>query len=200
MESFFEKYKVTSTLVNTIIDKETFINEYGNNNFLYNVIVNYGGNIYNNGLLKIHTFDYVKKWTSLLAEYFKEEVKPFNMCCFASNWQGNMCCIDKNNKRISYFDPATCEIFSADISIEQFFNKTLTDGEYDIIFEEYFNEAYKYMKIKTLNYENSVGHKQYLHLGGEDDVSNFEITNTEVLWELQMQVCEKINKIGDNDG
>jgi hypothetical protein len=131
----------------------------------------------------------------LLAEYFKEEIKAFNVICFASNWQGIMYCVDKNNKTITYFDPATCEYFSADASLEQFFGEILVDGEYDILFEGYFNEARDFMKLETFDYECSIGHKKYLHLGGNDNVDNLEIVNTDVLWNLQIQTAESLNEI-----
>jgi hypothetical protein len=115
------------------------------------------------------------------------------MVCIASNWQGLMYCVDYGNKNITYFDPATCEYFRAEFSLEELFNDILVNGEYDIIFEEYWKEAYKHLKIKGLEYENSIGHKKYLHLGGKDNVKNLEIVNTEVLWELQIQIAETIN-------
>jgi hypothetical protein len=117
------------------------------------------------------------------------------MVCFASNWQGIMYCVDYKNTNITYFDPATCEYFNAEFSIDDLFNDILVNGEYDIIFEEYWKEAIAFLKIKTLNYEESIGHKKYLHLGGKDTVKNMEITNTEVLWEIQIQIAEKINNI-----
>lgn len=72
------------------------------------------------------------------------------------------------------------------------------DGEYDIIFEEYFYEAKAFLRFKALKNDESVGHKIYLHLGGEDAISNLEIVNTEVLWDLQIEVSERINELPDS--
>jgi hypothetical protein len=197
MEDFLKKYKITYHFDNEKVEKMEFYTKYNNSESLYNIISQYGGCILNNGLLKIHTFEYVDKWTALLSEYFREEINPFDMICFASNWQGCMYCIDKKDSTITYFDPATCEFFSADSSLQFFFDEILVSGEYDIIFEDYFYEAFEYLNLKNLEYENSLGHKIYLHLGGEDDVSNLEIVDTDVLWDLQIQVAASISEIDE---
>ena len=159
------------------------------------LISEYGGQVFNNGLLKIHTFDMVSKWTALLTHsYFKNELENQQLICFASNWQGCMYCVNKENTTLTYFDPATCEFFSADeISLSDFFDSILIDGEYDIIFEEYYNEAATHLKFDNLDYKQSIGHKTYLHLGGEDSIDNLEAVDTFVLWELQVQIAERIN-------
>lgn len=179
----------------------SFFEEYPNFGFIYKIINEYGGKVFDKGLLKIHTFEYVKTWTKRMKDdYFKNELKEQNLqdiICFASNWQGCMYCVNGENNTIVYFDPATCEFFKADgISINDLFDDVLVDGEYDIIAEDYFKELCDYLKFDNLKYEDSFGHKQYLHLGGEDDVENYEIVNTEVLWELQIQVSRRINEIG----
>jgi hypothetical protein len=194
MKKFLEKYTVTNNMENKIIAKERLSREFnGEIGFLYDFMVNHGGKIFNNGLFKIDTFEYLNKWTKLLSEYFKAEINPFDMVCFASNWQGLMYCVDYKNENITYFDPATCEYFKANFSFEELFDNILVSEEYDIIFEEYWEEAFKKLKIKTLEYENSIGHKKYLHLGGKDDIKNLEIVNTEILWEMQIQVAERMN-------
>jgi outer membrane protein assembly factor BamB len=198
MKTFLEKYKISYSVDNEKIERLDFLEKYDNCGFLYDFISKYGGYVFDNGLFKIHTFDYVDKWTASLAEYFREEINPFDMICFASNWQGCMYCVDKKNSTITYFDPATCEFFSADASLKLFFDDILVSGEYDIIFEDYFNEAFEYLKLKDLEYDNSLGHKIYLHLGGTDDVSNLEVVNTDVLWDLQIQITESVNEIDDD--
>ncbi len=106
-----------------------------------------------------------------------------------------MYCINYTNTKIVYFAPATTEFFEADFSIQDFFEKILLGNEYDILFEDYFDEAKDYFKIKSIPFAKSIGHKVFLHLGGEDDVQNLEIIDTEVLWELQIQTADRINEI-----
>lgn len=196
MKKFVDKFIVTESIDNIKIDYPSFLDD-NVFSFLKKIINDFGGNIYHYGVLKIHTFEYVQKWTELLRNYFKEEFPKFDMICFASNWQGIMYCINSTNSKIVYFDPATCEFFEAEFSINDFFDKILVEGEYDIIFEEYFNETREFMKFNSIQFDKSIGHIIYLHLGGQDDVDNLEIVDTEVLWELQIEVANRINEIPD---
>lgn len=199
MKKFLEKYSYSYSEPNQNINKETFKDEYKAFSFIYDLIYQYGGDVFNKGLFKIHTFEYIQKWTNLITKnYFKKEIEGQELICFASNWQGCMYCVNSENNLITYFDPATCDFFSADnTSITNFFDDVLVDGEYDIIFDDYFKDVIRYLKINKLNYDESIGHKIFLHLGGEDSIENLEIINTEVLWDLQIQIAERINEIPD---
>lgn len=199
MNEFLKANKVSYIETNNAMSQSSFCGFYPSFEFIYDIICKYGGMVFNKGLFKIHTFEYIKKWTELITQnYFKNELKERNLqniICFGSNWQGCMYCINSTNNTIVYFDPATCEFFSAkDIPIHSFFNNILVDAEYDVIAEEYFQEVCNFHKLDKLEYSESFGHKIYLHLGGEDDAHNYEIIDTEVLWELQMQVAERINE------
>ena len=200
MKQFLKKYNATSIANNEKIDRATFVEKHRDYDFLYDLISQYGGYTFNNGLFRIHTFEYVDKWTALMTEYFEDEENPFDMICFAANWQGIMYCVDKTNSKITYLDPATCEWFSADHSLQLFFDEILVSGEYDIIFEDYFDRVVAYLKFEKLDYEDSLGHKIYLYLGGNDEVENYEVVNTEVLWELQVQLVDRINEIDEGGG
>ena len=197
MENFINTHVVSYKANNETIEKSNFVEKYPNFDFIYDLIASYGGFVFDEGLFKIHTFEYLEKWTNLITcNYFKNELKDEELICFASNWQGCMYCIDSKNNSIIYFDPATCDFFKADgITLNLFFDNILVDGEYDIISEEYFKEAFSYLKSDRLEYGDSFGHKIYLHLGGEDQPENYEIVNTEVLWGLQIQLSDRINEI-----
>lgn len=199
MKKFLEKYSHSYSEPNQNINKETFQHKYHAFSFIYDLIYQYGGDVFDNGLFKIHTFAYLEKWTNLITNhYFKKEIEGQELICFASNWQGCMYCVNSANNLITYFDPATCDFFSADnTSITNFFDNVLVDGEFDIIFEDYFKEVMGYLNSSKLNYDESIGHKIFLHLGGEDNIENLAMINTEVLWDLQIQVAERINDLPD---
>jgi hypothetical protein len=177
MEGFFDKYKATYTIYNGPMDKECFKEIYLNNDYLYGIIQKYGGSVFKKGLFKIHTFDYVKKWTKLLTEYFSQKINFSKIICFASNWQGTMYCVDNKNETVICFDPLKHEYSSEKISLEQFFYKTLVDKKHDIIFEERFDKAFPSLKIIELDYGDSIT--------GTDENGHFKIINTELLWKTK---------------
>lgn len=197
MKKFLKHSRVTQRLeVKSGIEWERFISSY---TFARQIFEEYAGSIFNNGQFKIHTKESSLKWSLLLnKEYFVEELEDNDLLCFAFNWQGIMYCVNRENNIITYFDPATCEFFQAeDISLIQFLNEKLTDSDYDLLAKDYFGEACEYLDIQNLKFGDSIGHKVYLHLGGNDDIKNLEVIDTEVLWDTQIQVAESINELPD---
>jgi hypothetical protein len=59
MSHFLEKYNVTGIVDNEPLDGMFLQANTGKNRFLYNLILQHGGKIFDNGLFKIHTFKYV---------------------------------------------------------------------------------------------------------------------------------------------
>jgi hypothetical protein len=175
MESFFNKYHESYKIYNDIMNKNLFNEIYGKNDYLYNIIHNYGGTVFKKGLFKIHTFDSIHTWTKKMSEYFLKETVPFNITCFASNWQGMMFCVDHKNETIIYFDPLKNTYFRKNIPIEHFFTKTLIDANDDIISEKHFDTIFQSMKIIELDYVDSITK--------HDNSSPFSVINTELLWE-----------------
>lgn len=188
--------KTSQETVNQSNEWESFITKF---DFIITLFEKHSGTTFGNGIFRIHTQSSSIKWSNLLAnEYFKDELDETDLICFGFNWQGIMYCINSKNDTIIYFDPATCDFFKAeDISINDFFDNVLLDPDYDLLSVDYYNEAMRFLKIKNLNFNDSIGHKIYLHLGGEDEVSNLEVIDTEVLWDTQIQVAESINELPD---
>ena len=46
-----------------------------------------------------------------------------------------------------------------------------------------------------LPFDQSIGYKVPLYLGGESCVHNMELIDTEVLWDLQYQIASRINEL-----
>lgn len=97
--------------------------------------------------------------------YYHEEIRDFDLTCFAYNWQGVMYCVNSTNTTIVYLDSATCEYFEAEFTIEELFDEVFSGEEYDILFEEYFEEEKSHLKFENSQYDESIEHIKYLHLG-----------------------------------
>ena len=165
--------------------------------FLYELYKNFGGTTFSNGLLRIHTFESSNKWTDLLTNKYYKEFSG-KLYCFAFNWQGCMFCINSSNTELFIFDPATCEYFSLEnANIEDFFNSIIFDYDDETFITDYFNETLQHLEMNQIEFKNSFGHRKPLFLGGIDDVENYEVIDTEVLWDLQIQIAENINEIPD---
>ncbi len=194
LEQINKKYNILKILPNEAISKADFEEEYQSFDFLYGFIAENGGKIYENGMLQFFSFQKALKWTKLVTNNYFTELKN-QIFCFGITWQGCILAVDKDNQSIYLFDPATCEYFALeDTSIEKFFKYDFVEIEDEVIYPEDFRESLSYLKINNLDSDKSVGYKISLFLGGEDNFENLEIADTEVMWELQIQIAEGINE------
>ena len=51
------------------------------------------------------------------------------------------------------------------------------------------------LKADKIKYNDCVGHKTPLFLNGSDDLGNFEISNIEVYWHIQIQIYLQIKDL-----
>jgi hypothetical protein len=191
MASFFQHYKISYSVYNNFFDKRHFEEQFSKNEFLYEFIQHFGGSVFEKGLFKIHTFDYIKKWTSFLSHFFEDTVNTSGLVCFASNWLGMMYCTDRQNEFIYQFDPVKHEIMSEKMSFENFFDIMLTDETLDILLKKSFREIVSCTKIIELDYMDSIRCRNGMDFTKLNDIDNIEIITTESLWNLQKQVFEK---------
>jgi len=153
----------------------------------------YPGTIFNDGLFKILSIGSFYLWTNLTFEYFKRF--KGNSYCFAFDWLGRQYAVNylKNKTTILILDPATAEAFEVEKNIELFLNEDLVENK-DYLFdiEKYYHLRKMFSHFK---FEECFGFKQFLFLGGKDQVDNFEITDMEVYWELNYQIYLKTRNL-----
>ncbi len=77
------------------------------------LLLEFGGKSFDNGLYTIHTFKDSLKWTGLLSHYF-EKFKD-EIISFGHDWMGRQFCVPtRSDECILMFDPATQEDFFID--------------------------------------------------------------------------------------
>jgi len=173
--------------------EEVALNALSNLHELHELLNNYTGAIFDNGLFKIHNKGSFYIWTKLAFEYFKKF--QGNSYCFAFDWLGRQYAVNyfNNKTMILILDPATAEAFEVDKNIESFLNEDLAENK-DFLFDvEKFYHLQKL--VSQFRFEECFGFKQFLFLGGEDVVENYEITNMEVYWELNHQIYLKTRNL-----
>lgn len=158
-----------------------------------------GGNTFNNGLYRIHTFRNSVKWSLLMAEYFKEYANKFYP--FGFDWLGRQFCLSGDT--VIVFDMATGEIYQMQQSIASFHDENIVDDTDDIMSINLFSSVIELLKLDNLNYTDCLGFKVPLFLGGQDVSNNYELQDMEVYWHLSNQLYHQIKdlpegtKIGD---
>ena len=154
------------------------------------------GAIFENGLFRVHNIGSFYFWTELAFTYFKE-YKGYSYC-FAFDWVGRQYAVNYFNDKtlILMLDPATGEVFELEANIESFLNNDLDDFKNGLLEFEKF-EILRNKIVGKLPFDQCFGFKQFLFLGGKDELDNFELCDMEVYWELNYQIfCKTRNLPG----
>ncbi|MDR3668691.1 MAG: DUF1851 domain-containing protein [Ignavibacteriaceae bacterium] len=149
-----------------------------------------GGFSFRNGLYRTHTLESSIKWGLIISKFF-----PGYPGClpFGYDWMGCQLCVHRNYENNIYmFDAATGKDYSAKSSLNDFHNEGLIYDRTSYLSEPIFIEALEFLKLKKISYQNCLGFKIPLFLGGTDSFDNYESTDMEVYWEIQGQLFSQI--------
>jgi len=158
------------------------------------LLIEFGGKSFDNGLYTIHTFKDSLKWTGLLSQYFGKEENSF--LSFAHDWMGIQYCVSRNtNECIYMFDPATQEEFCIDENLMEFHNNILPESKVNNLASDFFEGACKYLKITSISYHQCIGFKTPLFLNGKEEISNYEVGDLEVYWDFEYQLYQQVKNL-----
>ena len=191
LEEFFKKNKKSGES-NKYFNDFTAKGEFAisNNDSLKSLFSQLAGLTFDNGILRIHSLGSSYVWTEYITYYFEEYKNK--VYSFAFDWLGRQFSVDLFNKDLIYmFDPATGESFKLEQNIFGFFNEDLSIyKEGTLITDEFYQLSN--LHLNNLDFNQCIGYKKILFLGGEDNISNLELIDMEVYWEINRQVFRKI--------
>lgn len=185
-ESEFDEYL---TIENTLIEMKSIPFKYKE------LLLEYGGKSFDQGLYTIHTFRDSLKWTDLLSHYF--EKYDGEVISFAHDWMGRQFCVPtKSNECIIVFDPATLEDLFVNENLIDFHNNILID-KVGFLAVDLFDNALKQLRITGIDHYKCLGFKTPLFLGGKEEVWNYEVSDLEVYWDLEFQLYTQVKNMPD---
>ncbi|WP_028973062.1 T6SS immunity protein Tdi1 domain-containing protein [Spirochaeta cellobiosiphila] len=166
-------------------------------NTLEDLFSRLGGKTFNNGLVRVCTKKGAYKLTRCFEKMYSNGKD--NILVFAFDWLGRHFAIDytgKNSTEDQTFllEPGSGEHLLIPAGVEGFFNYILINLAQDALAAESFNEWFNISKT-VIGFDECVGYKVPLFLGGDDDFHNFEITNTEVYIEICIQLLHRTKKL-----
>src|SRR5262245_29712840 len=146
----------------------------------------YAGATFNRGVYRIHPLDSRAKWDGLIAEAFPQEAGKFST--FAYDWMGRQFALDAQRTEggaplVLLFDPGFGEVLEIPQTFLAFHEHELIDhGDAalaDMVYDEWLQAGHPAPAPIEC-----VGYKVWPFLGGEDDLTNNEISDLEVYWSL----------------
>jgi len=160
---------------------------------LYNLIATQGGSTFESGLYRVHTFSGSLRWSLLITDYFSNysnKVYPFGY-----DWMGRQFCSNQSGDILFMFDPAVGEAFELKQTVDLLHNEDFVDDMDSMLSSNLFVDLLKKQDLNEIKYNECLGYKVPLFLGGKDVIENYEIQDMEVYWHIQNQLYEKVKDL-----
>jgi hypothetical protein len=152
------------------------------------------GQTFKEGLYRVHKASELDKWNHIVYEAF-----PFysnKIFCFSYDWLGRHFALDftrmsEGEPMILMLEPGTGEALAIPSTFLSFHEEELVEYPDAALANDFFNE-WKKENSKPVDHSNCVGYKVPLFLGGEDEISNLEVSDMEVYWGIMGQLIKRI--------
>jgi hypothetical protein len=157
---------------------------------LQTVLGELGGCTFERGLYRVHTESSALAATQLVAAAFPEFRS--RLSCFAFDWLGRQFATDSgrgvaSDPEVMMFEPGTGEALEIPVPLSRFHDEELVDCSEAALAVEFFSD---WMSVhrSALDFDQCAGYRTPLFLGGEDAVSNLEVSDLDVYWTLMGQL------------
>lgn len=145
------------------------------------------------GAYRPHAAEDVGRFTALAAAAFPNFSR--RITCFGADWLGRQFAEDEERlvggeRQILMLEPGTGEVLELSTSLSNF--QTLLIQEPDAVACVSFFRAWIDAGGAVPGYEQCVGYRRPLYLGGEDDVPNLELSDFEVYWHISAQLLDQV--------
>lgn len=152
------------------------------------------GETFKNDLYRVHNLNEIVKWNDIVTEafpYFKNKI-----FCFSYDWLGRQFALDftrvfEGEPMILMFEPGTGDALEIPSTFLSFHEEELNEFQDAALAVEFFNE-WKKENTQPLDHNKCVGYKVPLFLGGEDEITNLDISDMEVYWGIIGQLMKQL--------
>ncbi len=160
------------------------------------LLLEFGGKSFDDGLYTIHTFEDSLKWSTIIPEIFPNfdnKILPF-----AHDWLGRQFCIPNTESQcIFMFDPAQPDDYVLDENLFDFHDNILANNKLENLSPDLFEKTLQYLNIRSISYDECLGYKIPSFLNGKDELSNYEKINLEFYWGFLNQIYQQVKDLPD---
>ncbi len=151
----------------------------------------FAGETFNNGLYRIHKESNIEKWNQNIFEMYPNFRNT--ICCFGYDWLGRQfATCNYSNDIVLMFEPGTGEVLEIPCNIIEFHEIEIVEHSDAALASMFFDEWIKFSSGSFITFDQCIGYKIPLFLGGEDSVENLELIDLDVYWNLCLQLKSKI--------
>lgn len=145
---------------------------------------------YLGGAYRLHRPEDVARFTALAVEAFPQFADRIE--CFGADWLGRQFATDQGRvvegePQVLMLEPGTGEALEIPVDRETFHAAELVDEPDAAAAYSFFEQWLAVGGIRP-EYDQCIGYKRPLYLGGSDDVTNLEAIDFDVYWSLSAQI------------
>jgi Domain of unknown function (DUF1851) len=195
--NMFDKFKdsfiIDSCLKQKIKKQSNSLKNLKQTSEINNFFDEFEGTSLEKGLYRIHETGNIDKWTSIVENAFPDFKDK--IVCFAYDWLGRQFAICTNpvlndNFLVIRFDVGSGIVYETMKNFLDFHNCEVIEHcennlDSTLFFDWLDNNS-------PLNFEKCLSYKIPLFLGGEKDLSNIELSNMELYWDLFGQILKQV--------
>jgi hypothetical protein len=148
-----------------------------------------GGVTLNKGLYRIHSFESSIKWAFKIGEYFdqyRHRIYPFGF-----DWMGRQFCLSTTDDILYMFDPAAGQVFELRQTLLLLHNDDFVNNTDDMLSVNLFYKVLSFYSMSSIAYNQCLGYKIPLFLGGRDEIDNYNLQDIEVYWHIESELYKK---------
>jgi len=145
------------------------------------------------GAYRLHDSNDVVRFTGFATDAFPDFAK--RVTCFGADWLGNQFATDEarivdGDRQILLLEIGTGEVLEIPAGLSTFHDGLLVQEPDAAVALGFFGD---WLSVggAAPRYDQCVGYKVPLYLGGADNVSNLEVSDFEVYWGLSAQLLAK---------
>ncbi len=162
-------------------------------------LASHAGGAYEHGLYRIHSVANMTRWTEAVEEAFPDFRQ--RIFCFAFDWLGRMFAVDFARKAngqylVLMLEPGTGQALEIPVTFMGFHNQELVQYQDEALAVEFYKTCQN-SGGKHPAFDQCIGYKNPLFLGGSDTVENLERTDLEVYWSITGQLLSKVRGLAD---
>jgi hypothetical protein len=149
------------------------------------------------GAYRLHHADDIARLTGLAKEAFPQFASRIN--CFAADWLGRQFATDTGRivdgePQVLLLELGTGEALEIPASVDSFHSRELVDHAEACVALAFYRRWLAGGGVQPA-YDQCIGYKRPLHLGGADDVENLELSDFDVYWTIAGQLLAKTRGI-----
>ncbi len=159
-----------------------------------NLINEFGGSSFENGLYRVIRASDLGLWKSRIAGAFPEFGN--RITCFGYDWLGRAFAIDSKRLEgglpgVIMFEPGTGEALKMPCNIDSFHNEEIIEYRDAALASNFYNRWISNGGPPP-QYGQCIGYLKPLFLDGVDELENLQVTDIDVYWHIMGQFIQKI--------